>query len=43
MGLNILYCAALEGLEAKEVEAEISFTKALPAFQITGLAGNAIQ
>ncbi len=43
MTLNLLYCAALEGLEAKEVEVEVSFTKALPSFQITGLAGNAIQ
>lgn len=43
MALKLLYCAALEGLEAKEVEVEVSFTKALPSFQITGLAGNAIQ
>lgn len=43
MALNLLYCAAQEGLEAKEVEVEVSFTKALPSFQITGLAGNAIQ
>ena len=43
MALNLLYCAAQEGLEAREVEVEVSFTKALPSFQITGLAGNAIQ
>ncbi|CAM2884685.1 YifB family Mg chelatase-like AAA ATPase [Helicobacter burdigaliensis] len=38
-----LYCATMEGIEAKVVEVEVSFTKALPSFQITGLAGNAIQ
>ena len=43
MGLNLLYCAAQVGLEAKIVEVEVSFTRALPSFSITGLAGNAIQ
>ena len=43
MGFNLIYCAAFEGLDAKEVEIEVSFTKALPSFQITGLAGNTIQ
>ena len=43
MAFHLLYCAAQEGLEAKEVEVEVSFTKTLPSFQITGLAGNAIQ
>lgn len=43
MGLNLLYCAAQIGLEARVVEVEVSFTRALPSFSITGLAGNAIQ
>lgn len=43
MRFNTLYCAAQIGLEAKEVEVEVSFTRALPSFSITGLAGNAIQ
>ena len=43
MRFNTLYCAAQVGLEAKEVEVEVSFTRALPSFSITGLAGNAIQ
>lgn len=43
MELNTLYCAAQVGLEAQEVEVEVSFTRALPSFSITGLAGNAIQ
>ncbi|PZT47780.1 Fis family transcriptional regulator [Helicobacter valdiviensis] len=38
-----LYCATMDGIEAKVVEVEVSFTRTLPAFQITGLAGNAIQ
>lgn len=43
MQVNTLYCAAQVGLEAKEVEVEVSFTRSLPSFSITGLAGNAIQ
>ncbi len=43
MGFNLLYCAAQVGIEAKIVEVEVSFTRALPSFSITGLAGNAIQ
>ncbi|MDA3967652.1 YifB family Mg chelatase-like AAA ATPase [Helicobacter sp. WB40] len=43
MSFQSLYCAAFDGLSAKEVEVEVSFTKALPSFQVTGLAGNAIQ
>ncbi|TLD89084.1 YifB family Mg chelatase-like AAA ATPase [Helicobacter sp. MIT 05-5294] len=43
MGLNLLYCAAFVGLEARIIEVEVSFTRALPSFSITGLAGNAIQ
>ena len=43
MELNTLYCAAQVGLEAQEVEVEVSFTRALPSFSITELAGKAIQ
>ncbi|MDE7174597.1 MAG: YifB family Mg chelatase-like AAA ATPase [Helicobacter sp.] len=43
MGLSLLYCAAQVGIEARIVEVEVSFTRALPSFSITGLAGNAIQ
>ncbi len=43
MSLRVLYCATQLGMEAKEVEIEVSFTRALPSFSITGLAGNAIQ
>ncbi|MBX7491087.1 YifB family Mg chelatase-like AAA ATPase [Helicobacter turcicus] len=43
MGINTLFCAAQIGIVAKEVEVEVSFTRALPSFSITGLAGNAIQ
>ncbi|NPA11848.1 MAG: YifB family Mg chelatase-like AAA ATPase [Epsilonproteobacteria bacterium] len=35
--------ATLEGLEAKEVEVESSFIKALPGFSIVGLGSQAIQ
>jgi magnesium chelatase family protein len=38
-----LYSATLQGLEAKEVEVETTFTKGLPAFSIVGLASSAIQ
>lgn len=38
-----LYCSAFNGLQAEEVEIEVSFTRGLPAFGITGLAGNTIQ
>ncbi|MDE5591912.1 MAG: ATP-binding protein, partial [Helicobacter sp.] len=43
MALRLIYCAVFDGLEAKEVEVEVSFTRSLPAFQITGLAGSTIQ
>lgn len=43
MSFSQIYCAAFEELKAKVVEIEVSFTRALPSFQITGLAGNAIQ
>jgi magnesium chelatase family protein len=38
-----LYSATLEGLDAKEVDVETTFTKGLPAFSIVGLASSAIQ
>lgn len=41
--MNRLFCAAQVGVSAQEVEVEVSFTRALPSFSITGLAGNAIQ
>lgn len=44
LGMSLrLYCAAFNGLQAQEVEIEVSFTRGLPAFGITGLAGNTIQ
>ncbi|WP_104753417.1 YifB family Mg chelatase-like AAA ATPase [Helicobacter salomonis] len=41
--VNTLYCSTMHGASAKIVEVEGSFTRALPAFVITGLANNAIQ
>ncbi|WP_299545745.1 YifB family Mg chelatase-like AAA ATPase [uncultured Helicobacter sp.] len=41
--MQTLFCAAQVGINAQEVEVEVSFTRALPSFSITGLAGNAIQ
>ncbi len=38
-----LLCATLDGVEAKEVEVESSFTRALPGFSIVGLASSSIQ
>lgn len=38
-----IYSATLDGLDAKEVEVETTFTKGLPAFSIVGLASSAIQ
>ncbi|CBG40277.1 YifB family Mg chelatase-like AAA ATPase [Helicobacter mustelae] len=38
-----IYCATRFGLYASIVEVEASFTRALPAFVISGLASNAIQ
>ncbi len=42
-GVKRLLCATFVGPEAKVVEVESSFTKALPGFSIVGLAGNSIQ
>lgn len=41
--MHTLFCAAQVGISAQEVEIEVSFTRALPSFSITGLAGNTIQ
>jgi len=41
--LKNLLAATLDGLEAKPVDVETTFTKGLPAFGIVGLAGNSIQ
>ncbi|WP_120944082.1 YifB family Mg chelatase-like AAA ATPase [Helicobacter sp. L9] len=41
--VNTLYCATMQGVSAKIVEVEGSFTRALPAFVIAGLANSAIQ
>ncbi len=38
-----LLAATLDGLEAKPVDVETTFTKGLPAFGIVGLAGSSIQ
>ncbi|BEG58204.1 Sigma-54 interacting protein [Helicobacter sp. NHP21005] len=41
--VNALYCATMAGASAQIVEVEATFTRALPAFVISGLANNAIQ
>ncbi len=41
--VNRLTCATLEGVNARAVEVEATFTKGLPGFTIVGLAGNDIQ
>jgi len=41
--VNRLTCATLEGVNARVVEVEATFTKGLPGFTIVGLAGNDIQ
>ena len=41
--VNRLTCATLEGVNAKEIEVEATFTKGLPGFSIVGLASNDIQ
>jgi len=38
-----LLCATLDGIDAKKVEVETTFTKGLPAFGIVGLASSSIQ
>jgi len=41
--VNKLTCATLEGLNAKVVEVEATFTKGLPGFSVVGLASSDIQ
>lgn len=41
--VNRLTCATLEGVNAKTIEVEATFTKGLPGFTVVGLASNDIQ
>ena len=41
--VNRLTCATLEGISAKVIEVEATFTKGLPGFAVVGLASNDIQ
>jgi magnesium chelatase family protein len=41
--VNRLTCATLEGVDARVIEIEATFTKGLPGFSIVGLAGSDIQ
>lgn len=41
--VNRLTCATLEGVNAKIIEIEATFTKGLPGFAVVGLASNDIQ
>jgi len=41
--VNRLRCATLEGVNAREVEVEATFTKGLPGFTVVGLANSDIQ
>ncbi|MEA2047201.1 MAG: YifB family Mg chelatase-like AAA ATPase [Campylobacterota bacterium] len=41
--VNRLTCATLEGVNAKVIEVEATFTKGLPGFTVVGLAGSDIQ
>ncbi|MDD5406284.1 MAG: YifB family Mg chelatase-like AAA ATPase [Sulfurovaceae bacterium] len=41
--INRLTCATLEGVNAKIIEVEATFTKGLPGFAVVGLASNDIQ
>ncbi|WP_294959053.1 YifB family Mg chelatase-like AAA ATPase [Sulfurovum sp.] len=41
--VNRLACATLEGVNAKVIEVEATFTKGLPGFSVVGLASNDIQ
>ena len=41
--VNRLTCATLEGVNAKVIEVEATFTKGLPGFTVVGLASNDIQ
>ena len=41
--VNRLTCATLEGVNARVIEVEATFTKGLPGFSVVGLASNDIQ
>ena len=41
--MKTLLCATLDGIEAKIVEVEVAFVRALPSFSIVGLAQTSIQ
>jgi len=41
--MKLLRCATLDGFEAKIVDVEVSFVRALPSFAIVGLAQTSIQ
>ncbi|MBN2722250.1 MAG: ATP-binding protein, partial [Campylobacterales bacterium] len=41
--INRLTCATLEGVNAKVIEVEATFTKGLPGFAVVGLASSDIQ
>jgi magnesium chelatase family protein len=41
--VNRLLCATLDGLSAKVIDVEATFTKGLPSFSVVGLAGSDIQ
>ena len=41
--VNRLTCATLEGVDAKVIDVEATFTKGLPGFAIVGLASADIQ
>jgi len=43
MIVNRLTCATLEGVNARVIEVEATFTKGLPGFSVVGLASNDIQ
>ncbi len=43
MIVNRLTCATLEGVNAKVIEVEATFTKGLPGFAVVGLASSDIQ
>ena len=41
--VNTIYCATQDGLQAKVVEVQATFTRGLPTFNITGLPSNSIK
>ena len=41
--VNKIYCATQDGLDSKLVQVEATFTRGLPAFNITGLVSSSIK